>query len=245
VAGNLHPVSVAQPGLRALPACNTVPLVQQDQQGGRQGLAGRPRHRLLPQGPFSYGTRAGLWWQLPCAWHRLLSLLCSSEFSTVPVNLSRQATDLDSSSCVCVHVCVCCVLLMRHDPQGAFHARIAFCLNLHNEAVKAMRFEPDAHKRALAAANGRKEPTAEEIARELRQGQGGWGPGGQGLARAGVSVHRSSTCQGPDTALKVLRAQIGCARLICVPASMRFISNFSNNCADDTEWAGTTSTQHE
>jgi 26S proteasome regulatory subunit N3 len=50
--------------------------------------------------------------------------------------------------------------------QSAFHARIAFCLNLHNEAVKAMRFEPDAHKRALAAANGRKEPTAEEIARE-------------------------------------------------------------------------------
>jgi hypothetical protein len=51
--------------------------------------------------------------------------------------------------------------------QSAFHERIAFCLNLHNEAVKAMRFEPDAHKRALAAANGRKEPTPEEIAREL------------------------------------------------------------------------------
>jgi 26S proteasome regulatory subunit N3 len=30
--------------------------------------------------------------------------------------------------------------------QAAFHARIAFCLDLHNEAVKAMRFEPDAHK---------------------------------------------------------------------------------------------------
>jgi hypothetical protein len=56
--------------------------------------------------------------------------------------------------------------------QSAFHARIAFCLNLHNEAVKAMRFEPDAHKRALAAANGRKEPTAEEIARKW--GCGGW-----------------------------------------------------------------------
>jgi hypothetical protein len=57
-------------------------------------------------------------------------------------------------------MCILCVL------QTAFHERIAFCLNLHNEAVKAMRFEPDAHKRALAAANGRKEPTPEEIARE-------------------------------------------------------------------------------
>lgn len=62
-----------------------------------------------------------------------------------------------SHTALCAH----CVSL-----QSAFHERIAFCLNLHNEAVKAMRFEPDAHKRALAAANGRKEPTPEEIARE-------------------------------------------------------------------------------
>ena len=27
------------------------------------------------------------------------------------------------------------------EPQSAFHARIAFCLDLHNEAVKAMRYE--------------------------------------------------------------------------------------------------------
>lgn len=58
--------------------------------------------------------------------------------------------------------------------QSAYHERIAFCLNLHNEAVKAMRFEPDAHKRALAAANGRKEPTAEEIARESLVGLVCW-----------------------------------------------------------------------
>lgn len=31
-------------------------------------------------------------------------------------------------------------------PQEAFHARIAFCLDLHNDAIKAMRYEPDAHK---------------------------------------------------------------------------------------------------
>lgn len=54
--------------------------------------------------------------------------------------------------------------------QSAFHERIAFCLNLHNEAVKAMRFEPDAHKRALAAANGRKEQmTPEEIAKAIEE----------------------------------------------------------------------------
>lgn len=33
-----------------------------------------------------------------------------------------------------------------HEPQAAFHARIAFCLDLHNDATKAMRFEPDAHR---------------------------------------------------------------------------------------------------
>ena len=34
------------------------------------------------------------------------------------------------------------------EPAAAFHARINFCLNLHNEAVQAMRFPPDAHKKA-------------------------------------------------------------------------------------------------
>lgn len=37
------------------------------------------------------------------------------------------------------------------EPQSAFHARIAFCLDLHNEAVKSMRYEPDAHKKLQAA----------------------------------------------------------------------------------------------
>jgi 26S proteasome regulatory subunit N3 len=27
------------------------------------------------------------------------------------------------------------------EPAEAFHARVAFCLDLHNEAVKAMRYE--------------------------------------------------------------------------------------------------------
>jgi 26S proteasome regulatory subunit N3 len=28
------------------------------------------------------------------------------------------------------------------EPQAAFHTRIAFCLDAHNEAVKAMRYPP-------------------------------------------------------------------------------------------------------
>jgi 26S proteasome regulatory subunit N3 len=27
------------------------------------------------------------------------------------------------------------------EPSEAFHARIAFCLDLHNEAIKALRYE--------------------------------------------------------------------------------------------------------
>lgn len=33
------------------------------------------------------------------------------------------------------------------DPQADFHERIAFCLDLHNEAVKAMRYEPSAQQK--------------------------------------------------------------------------------------------------
>mmetsp|Transcript_5286 Transcript_5286/g.14491 ORF Transcript_5286/g.14491 Transcript_5286/m.14491 type:complete len:509 (+) Transcript_5286:81-1607(+) len=32
------------------------------------------------------------------------------------------------------------------EPQAAFHKRTTFCLNVHNDAVKAMSFPPDAHK---------------------------------------------------------------------------------------------------
>jgi len=54
------------------------------------------------------------------------------------------------------------------EPAEAFHARVAFCLDLHNEAVKAMRFEPDAHKgRALESAEARAERLAAEA--ELAQ----------------------------------------------------------------------------
>ncbi|CAD7701021.1 unnamed protein product [Ostreobium quekettii] len=48
------------------------------------------------------------------------------------------------------------------EPQKAFHARVAFCLDVHNEAVKAMRFEPDAHKKLVEDAEARKERLAQE-----------------------------------------------------------------------------------
>jgi len=37
-------------------------------------------------------------------------------------------------------------LYSTQEPQQAFHKRIQFCIDIHNEAVKDMRFPPDAHK---------------------------------------------------------------------------------------------------
>lgn len=57
------------------------------------------------------------------------------------------------------------------EPQGAFHARIAFCMDIHNEAVKAMRFEPDAYRRTLENPEARKERQAaeQELAKALEE----------------------------------------------------------------------------
>ncbi|CAI5526497.1 unnamed protein product [Closterium sp. Naga37s-1] len=43
------------------------------------------------------------------------------------------------------------------DPQAAFHTRIAYCLNLHNEAVKAMQFPPSTRKGEADAEEKRRE----------------------------------------------------------------------------------------
>lgn len=48
------------------------------------------------------------------------------------------------------------------EPQAAFHKRIVFCLNLHNDAVKAMTYPPDAHKGELPDADAIKERQREE-----------------------------------------------------------------------------------
>ncbi|CAB3377754.1 Hypothetical predicted protein [Cloeon dipterum] len=38
------------------------------------------------------------------------------------------------------------------EPQLAFHERIAFCLNIHNQSVKAMRYPPKAYNKDLESA---------------------------------------------------------------------------------------------
>lgn len=42
-------------------------------------------------------------------------------------------------------------------PQQEFHSRITFCLDLHNEAVKAMRFPGDGQKKSLETPEARRE----------------------------------------------------------------------------------------
>eukprot|EP00571_Detonula_confervacea_P014932 CAMPEP_0172307168 /NCGR_PEP_ID=MMETSP1058-20130122/8076_1 /TAXON_ID=83371 /ORGANISM="Detonula confervacea, Strain CCMP 353" /LENGTH=557 /DNA_ID=CAMNT_0013019257 /DNA_START=43 /DNA_END=1716 /DNA_ORIENTATION=+ len=40
------------------------------------------------------------------------------------------------------------------EPSEAFHRRIAYCLTTHNDAVRAMRYTPDAYKQQLEASRG-------------------------------------------------------------------------------------------
>jgi 26S proteasome regulatory subunit N3 len=61
-------------------------------------------------------------------------------------------------------------LYSTDEPQRAFHKRIAFCLDVHNEAVKSMRYPPDdTYKKE--AKEGEKvedeEKTIEELIKEL------------------------------------------------------------------------------
>ena len=58
------------------------------------------------------------------------------------------------------------------EPAEAFHRRIAYCLTTHNDALRGMRYPPDAYKKQLEASRGmrRKRPddkTDEEKAKEL------------------------------------------------------------------------------
>jgi 26S proteasome regulatory subunit N3 len=55
------------------------------------------------------------------------------------------------------------------EPQQAFHKRIQFCLAMHNDAVKAMRYPPDAHKvkHDVGEDGDEDKKTDEELAEEL------------------------------------------------------------------------------
>jgi 26S proteasome regulatory subunit N3 len=56
------------------------------------------------------------------------------------------------------------------EPSEAFHRRIAYCLTTHNDAVRGMRYPPDAYKKQLEASRGihgkRDEKTDEEKAQD-------------------------------------------------------------------------------
>lgn len=57
------------------------------------------------------------------------------------------------------------------EPAENFNRRIAYCLTTHNEAVRSMRYPPDAYKKQLEASRGnrgkRDDKTDEEKAQEL------------------------------------------------------------------------------
>nr|CAG4647782.1 EOG090X03QW [Moina brachiata] len=49
------------------------------------------------------------------------------------------------------------------EPQLAFHQRIAFCLQIHNQSVKAMRFPPKAYNKDLESAEERREREQQDL----------------------------------------------------------------------------------
>ena len=58
------------------------------------------------------------------------------------------------------------------EPAEAFHRRIAYCLTTHNDAVRGMRYPPDAYKKQLEASRGLRgkrsdDKTDEEKAKEI------------------------------------------------------------------------------
>jgi 26S proteasome regulatory subunit N3 len=59
------------------------------------------------------------------------------------------------------------------EPAEAFHRRIAYCLTTHNDAVRGMRYPPDAYKKQLEASRGIRgksdDKTDEEKAQELEE----------------------------------------------------------------------------
>lgn len=60
------------------------------------------------------------------------------------------------------------------EPAEAFHRRIAYCLTMHNDAVRGMRYPPDAYKKQLEASRGMRrkrsdDKTDEEKAKELEE----------------------------------------------------------------------------
>lgn len=49
------------------------------------------------------------------------------------------------------------------EPQAAFHQRISFCLEIHNQSVKAMRFPPKSYNKDLESAEERREREQQDL----------------------------------------------------------------------------------
>lgn len=62
-------------------------------------------------------------------------------------------------------------LYCTREPQLAFHQRISFCLDLHNQSVKAMRYPPKAYGKELESAEERREREQQdlELAKEMAE----------------------------------------------------------------------------
>lgn len=57
-----------------------------------------------------------------------------------------------------------------NEPQFAFNSRISFCLNMHNEAVRALRFPPNSHKEKESAEKRRERQQQEqELAKHIAE----------------------------------------------------------------------------
>ncbi|KAG1359450.1 26S proteasome non-ATPase regulatory subunit 3 [Cocos nucifera] len=57
-----------------------------------------------------------------------------------------------------------------NEPQIVFNSRIAFCLNMHNEAVRALRFPPNSHKEKESAEKRRERQQQEqELAKHIEE----------------------------------------------------------------------------
>jgi len=64
-----------------------------------------------------------------------------------------------------------CDIYCTRDPQLAFHQRISFCLELHNQSVKAMRYPPKSYDKDLESAEERREREQQdlELAKEMAE----------------------------------------------------------------------------
>ena len=54
------------------------------------------------------------------------------------------------------------------QPQTAFHERISFCLDVRNDAVKSMRYPPDAYKKKSTKEQLEREKEEEELKKEIQ-----------------------------------------------------------------------------